>query len=72
MYEIESDEERRFSTACKFVIKLGTLAHGYGPQARRLESYIARVTRALGYSGTFSSTPIRISFAFKKNDDHLA
>ncbi len=69
MSEMDSDEDVRFSEACRFVIKLGTLAHGYGPQARRLESYISRVTKALGYEGTFSSTPGSISFAFRKSGE---
>ncbi len=69
MHERDSDEEKRFEAACRFVIKLGTLAHGYGPQAQRLESYLSRVTRALGYRGIFSSTPTGISYAFQQNDE---
>lgn len=62
------DEEARFETACRFVIRLGTLSHGYGPQAKRLESYLSRVTKALGYQGIFHSTPKSLSFTFKKKD----
>ncbi len=69
MSEIDSEEEMRFETACRFVIKLGTLTHGYGPQARRLESYLSRVIRSLGYNGLFSSTPNNITFTFIKNDE---
>jgi uncharacterized membrane protein YjjP (DUF1212 family) len=71
MPDPDADEEARFEVACRFVIKLGTLAHGYGPQARRLESYLSRVTKALGYTGIFRSTPTSLSFTFKKNDDEL-
>ncbi|MFA5414191.1 MAG: threonine/serine exporter family protein [Methanoregula sp.] len=69
MPERDTDEEVRFESACRFVIKLGTLAHRYGPQALRLESYLSRVTKALGYQGIFSSTPTSISFTFMKKDD---
>jgi len=58
-----------FETVCKFVIKLGTLAHRYGTQARRLESYLTRVTRSFGYSGFFRSTPTNISFTFTQPDE---
>ena len=71
MPDLDADEEARFEAACRFVIKLGTLAHGYGPQARRLESYLSRITKALGYNGIFRSTPTSLSFTFKKNDDEL-
>ena len=62
-------DDRNFEIASRFVIKLGTLAHRYGTQARRLESYLSRVTRTLGYDGVFSSTPTEILFTFKKKDD---
>jgi len=65
----DSDEELRFETVCRFVVKLGTMVHGYGPQAQRLESYLSRITRALGYTGVFHSTPTCIAFAFKRNDE---
>jgi len=65
----EADEERRFETACRFVIKLGIMAHGYGPQAQRLESYLARLTRALGYTAVFHSTPTGLASSFKRADE---
>jgi len=68
MQEADDREDSDFETACRFVIRLGTLTHGYGPQTRRLESYLSRVTTALGYSGIFSSTPTGIWFAFRKKD----
>ena len=69
--------EKDFDDACKFIIKLGKTAHGYGPNAIRLESYLSRVTRALGYSGVFRSTPTQMTFALSQNKDpwqrmHLA
>jgi len=69
MQTTDSDEERRFETICRFVVKLGTMVHGYGPQAQRLESYLSRITRALGYSGVFHSTPTSLAFAFKRSDE---
>jgi len=68
MADRDVDEEAGFESACTFVIRLGTLAHGYGPQAKRLESYLSRVTRALGYTGVFSSTPTRLSFTFSRTE----
>jgi len=71
MPDMDADAEARFESVCRFVIRLGTLAHGYGPQARRLESYLSRTTTALGFSGFFSSTPTSLSFTFTKPDDAL-
>ncbi len=69
MLDPDTEEDARFESACRFIIRLGTLAHGYGPQAKRLESYLSRVTKALGYNGIFHSTPTSLSFTFKKKDD---
>jgi len=62
-------EKEAFENACKFVIRLGTFAHRYGVQARRLETYLSRVVRTLGYNGVFRSTPAEIVFAFRQNDE---
>lgn len=69
MQGTDSDEERRFETVCRFVVKMGTMVHGYGPQAQRLESYLSRITKALGYTGVFHSTPASLVFAFKRHDE---
>lgn len=58
-----------FDEACTFLTKLGTAAHNYGSNAARLESYLSRVTQALGYSGVFRSTPTEITFAFQQSPD---
>lgn len=71
MHEMDADEEARFEAVCRFVIRLGTLAHGYGPQAKRLESYLARTTEALGYRGVFASAPTRLSFTFMRSEGDL-
>ena len=60
--------ERDFDEACRFIIKLGTMAHGYGPNAVRLESYLSRLTSALGYHGVFRSTPTEMVFTFAKKE----
>ncbi|BHH84764.1 threonine/serine exporter family protein [Desulforhopalus sp. 52FAK] len=70
-------QEIAFDEACSFIIKLGTTVHGYGPNAIRLESYLHRLTEALGYHGVFKSTPRELFFAFSKEGDlwqrtHLA
>ena len=69
MQTVDHDEELRFNAVCRFVVKVGTMAHGYGPQAERLESYLSRITRTLGYSGVFHSIPTSIAFAFRRNNE---
>ncbi|MFA4876966.1 MAG: threonine/serine exporter family protein [Methanoregula sp.] len=71
MPDNKTDEEQKFESACRFIIRLGTLAHGYGPHARRLESYLSRVTTALGYRGIFASTPNSLSFTFMEKEGDL-
>jgi len=66
-----------FDDVCHFIIKLGTTVHGYGPNAIRLESYLNRLTEALGYQGVFKATPRELYFAFSQEGDlmqqtHLA
>jgi len=61
--------DRAFDDTCRFIIKLGEAAHGYGPNAIRLESYLARLTTAFGYRGVFRSTPTEMYFAFFKEGD---
>ncbi len=46
-------QEMSFDEARRFLIKLGTTAHGYGVSSLRLESYLSRVTEALGFCGAF-------------------
>lgn len=59
-------KEVSFDEACAFVVKLGTLVHGYGTNAIRLESYLGRLTEALGFQGVFRSTPTEMYFAFSR------
>lgn len=63
------DKARSFDDACQFIIKLGEQIHGYGPNAYRLEYYLSRVTRALGYQGVFRSTPSEIIFAISEDGE---
>lgn len=65
----EHDERTvKYSVARRFIIKLGIIAHGYGPSAARLESYLTQVVEALGYNGVFRSTRSEIIYAFWKDD----
>lgn len=65
----EQDERTvKYSVARKFIIKLGIIAHGYGPSSVRLESYLRQVIEALGYNGNFRSTRSEITYAFWKDD----
>ena len=47
--------DQAFNDTCNFIVKLGTTAHGYGVSSTRLESYLARVTAALGLQGGFKT-----------------
>lgn len=69
-YAQKENEERtvKYSVARRFIIKLGIVAHGYGPSAARLEQYLTQVIEALGYNGTFRSTRSEIIYAFWKDD----
>jgi uncharacterized membrane protein YjjP (DUF1212 family) len=62
-----TSENQTFEDTCRFIIKLGISVHGYGPNAIRLESYLHRLTEALGYHGVFKSTPRELYFAFSKD-----
>lgn len=62
--DTSSDED--FENACRFIIKLGIAAHGYGPSTSRLESFLTRAADALGISGVYFTTPSSIEFAFSK------
>ena len=64
-----TSEKIPFDDACRFVIKLGTAAHGYGSNTARLEAFLSRVTKALGFRGAFRSTPNDIWFAFQEHED---
>ncbi|HPF45437.1 MAG: threonine/serine exporter family protein [Alphaproteobacteria bacterium] len=67
----EHDERTvKYSVARRFIIKLGIIAHGYGPSAARLEGYLSQVTEALGYHGVFRSTRSEIIYAFWKDDEN--
>ena len=61
--------DHSFDEACRFIIKLGTAAHGYGSNAARLEGFLSRLTTALGFHGVFRSTPTDIVFAFQADED---
>ncbi len=65
----EQDEYAvKYSVARRFIIKLGIIAHGYGPSAARLESYLTQVIESLGYNGVFQSNRAEITYAFWKDD----
>jgi uncharacterized membrane protein YjjP (DUF1212 family) len=49
--------DHAFDVTCGFIDKLGMAAHRYGASSFRLESYLSRVTAALGLQGGFLVTP---------------
>jgi uncharacterized membrane protein YjjP (DUF1212 family) len=61
-------KEYNFDEVCRFIIRLGTAAHGYGSNAARLEMFLSRLTTALGFHGVFRSTPTEIVFAFEESE----
>ncbi len=58
-----------FEDACRFIIKVGTAAHNYGSTATRLESFLAGLSKTLGYPGVFRSTPSDIVFALREGPE---
>ena len=62
----DSKTDHAYDKSCRFIIKLGIAAHGYGPSTARLEFYLNRVVESLGFCGVFRSTPSNITFAFSK------
>ena len=72
-----NSKSAQFAEAGRFIIKLGEAAHAYGSTAARLEAFLSRLTKTLGYHGVFRSTPTDIVFAFQEDEDqpqqtHLA
>ncbi|WP_165954130.1 threonine/serine exporter family protein [Seongchinamella unica] len=55
-----------FEEAWRYIVKIGLAAHGYGSTAGRLESFLACLSRKLGYEGVFRSTPSYIVFAVRE------
>lgn len=58
-----------FNEACSFVLEMGKRAHAYGSSASRLESYLVRLSTALGINAEFRSTPTDMIFAFNKTGE---
>ena len=58
-----------FEDACRLIIKVGTAAHNYGSTATRLESFLAGLSKKLGYPGVFRSTPSDIVFALREGPE---
>jgi len=58
-----------FDEACHFMVAVGKAAHSYGSSGSRIESYLAHLASALGYQGTFRSTPTEILYGFSKDGD---
>jgi uncharacterized membrane protein YjjP (DUF1212 family) len=64
----QTGESATFDDACRFIVKLGLAAHSYGATAVQLEGVLAHLTAALGFHGSFRSTPTDIIFAFQERD----
>jgi uncharacterized membrane protein YjjP (DUF1212 family) len=50
-------DDQAFAAICDFIDQLGAAAHRYGASSFRLESFLSRVTAALGLHGDFLVTP---------------
>jgi len=66
---VAGSDSPSFDEACRFIIKLGEAAHGYGSTTTRLEAFLSRLTKSFGYNGVFRSMPTEIIFAFQEGDD---
>ncbi len=58
-----------FEDAFRFIIKVGTAAHHYGSTATRLETFLAGLSKRLGYQAVIRSTPSDIVFAVRERPD---
>lgn len=61
--ELDRDDQS-FAQICRFIIKLGTVAHGYGVSSYRMQSFLGRVSAALSIGSEFQVTPGYINFIF--------
>jgi uncharacterized membrane protein YjjP (DUF1212 family) len=57
-----------FDQVCRFLIKVGEVAHSCGTNSARLEHDLGRLVIIFGYSGVFFCTPSVISFSFQENE----
>jgi uncharacterized membrane protein YjjP (DUF1212 family) len=57
-----------FDQVCRFLIKVGEVAHSCGTNSARLEHDLDRLVTVFGYSGVFFCTPSVISFSFQENE----
>jgi uncharacterized membrane protein YjjP (DUF1212 family) len=57
-----------FDQVCRFLIKVGEVAHSCGTNSARLEHDLGRLITFFGYSGVFFCTPSMISFSFQENE----
>ena len=67
----EQMNDQTFNDTRNFIVKLGTTAHGYGVSSSRLESYLARVTAALGLHGDFKVTPEAVDSVLWREGDEV-
>jgi len=68
MKDKHTKSQEDFDDKCRFIIKLGKAAHGYGSPAIRLEAYLVRLTKTFGLEGEFHSTPTDMIFAFRERE----
>lgn len=57
-----------FDEMCRFLVKFGKAAHGYGSTAPNLEASLATITQAFGFHGAFQVTPTEIIFGFQEDE----
>lgn len=62
-------DDTTFDQICRFVIKLGTVAHGYGVSSYRLQSFLGRTSTAMSINGEFQVTPTYINFIFLRDGE---
>ena len=66
-----ADKKRQdaFDDDYRFLVRLGSAAHGYGSTAARLEIFLSALTSKLGYRGVFRSTPSEVVFAVQEEEE---
>lgn len=58
-----------FEDAWRFLVEVGVAAHRYGSNATRLETFLVRLSKRLGYQAVIRSTPSDIVFALRERPE---
>ncbi len=62
-------DDERYDDVCRFVVRVGVAANGYGSAGGRLEEFFTQLVERFGYTGSLITGPHQMIFAFQRNDD---